>query len=128
MGSTVLLTGGVFSSTRVSEYGEAGFIRYLPALNQGRWNHGCSHYEDEFGRKVNIGINYSPLIIVQTFIVAGGDTGGTDYLTSTEVLGETGSEWTLKGDLRSPREGLRGTNIDNKIVMTGNCAYNLGKI
>ena len=58
MGSTVILTGGVDTEavalSTVSEYGEAGFIRYLPDLNQGRYFHGCSHYEDGEGRKVNI--------------------------------------------------------------------------
>ena len=114
----------------MSEYGEAGFIRYLPDLNQGRSDHGCSHYEDGEGRKVNIDIHYSPLIIVQTFIVAGGFGFDFDdgYLSSTEVLVETGSVWTLTGELPSPRYGLRGANIDNKIVMTGNCAHNLGKL
>ena len=72
-------------------------------------------------------INYSSLIIVQTYIVAGGYTGSDD-LSSTEVLVETGSAWTLTGELPSPRYGLRGANIDNKIVMTGNCAHNLGKL
>ena len=113
----------------MSEYGEAGFIRYLPDLNQGRSDHGCSHYEDGEGRKVNIDINYSPLIIVQTYIVSGGYPGsGSDDLSSTEVLVETGSAWTLTGELPSPRYGLRGANIENKIVMTGNCTHNLGKL
>ena len=108
----------------MSEYGEAGFIRYLPDLNQGRYYHGCSHYEDGEGRKVNIDINYSPLILVQTYLVSGGFYGG--YLSSTEVLLETGSAWTLTGQLPSPRSGLRAARIDNKIVMTGNCS--LGKL
>ena len=108
----------------MSEYGEAGFIRYLPDLNQGRYWHGCSHYEDGEGRKVNIDINYSPLIIVQTYIVAGG-SDDSDYLSSTEVLVETGSAWTLTGELPSPRYGLRGANIDNNIVMTGDYTHNL---
>ena len=71
-------------------------------------------------------INYSPLIIVQTYIVAGGYNDG--YLSSTEVLVETGSAWTLTGELPSPRYELRGANIENKIVMTGNCAHSLGKL
>ena len=72
-------------------------------------------------------INYSPLIIVQTYIVAGGYTG-SDRLSSTEVLVETGSAWTLTGELPTPRYGLRGANIENKIVMTGNCTHSLGKV
>ena len=111
----------------MSEYGEAGFIRYLPDLNQGREDHGCSYYEDGEGRKVNIDINYSPLILVQTYLVAGGWAGGwDDDLSSTEVLLETGSAWTLTGQLPSPRSTLHGARIDNKIVMTGNCS--LGKL
>ena len=108
----------------MSEYGEAGFIRYLPDLNHGRFNHGCSHYEDGEGRKVNIDINYSPLITVQTYLVSGGSYDV--YLSSTEVLLETGSAWTLTGELPSPRSGIQAARIDNKIVMTGNCS--LGKL
>ena len=70
-------------------------------------------------------INYSPLIIVQTYLVSGGYKY-PDYLSTTEVLLETGSAWTLTGQLPSPREGLRAARIDNKIVMTGNCS--LGKL
>ena len=33
---------------------------------------------------------------------------------------ETASAWVLTGDLPSPRIGLRGANIDNKVLMTGN--------
>ena len=61
MGSSVILTGGEYSRTTVSEYGEAGFIRYLPDLKQGREAHGCSHYEDAQGRKVNIDTNFTLL-------------------------------------------------------------------
>jgi len=103
LGSSVILTGGLNYFNTVSEYGEAGFIRYLPDLNQGRFNHGCSYYEDEEGRK--------------TYIVSGG-WGGV-RLSSTEVLLETGSAWTLTGNLPSPRSDLRSAKIDNKIVMTG---------
>ena len=110
----------------MSEYGEAGFIRDLPDLNQERRQHGCSYYEDGEGRKVNIDINYSPLILVQTYLVSGGYVGGSNYLSSTEVLLETGSAWTLTGQLPSPRRALRAARIDNKIVMTGNCS--LGKL
>ena len=61
--------------------------------------------------------------MVQTYIVAGGYD--RDYLSSTELLQETSSAWTLAGELPSPRLGLRAANIDKKIVMTGN---SLGKL
>ena len=32
---------------------------------------------------------------------------------------ETTSAWVFAGELPSPRSGLRGANIDNKILMTG---------
>ena len=64
-------------------------------------------------------INDCPLIIYQTYIVSGG-YDGRDWLSSTELLVETGSAWILSGELPSPRRGLRGANIDNKVVMTGN--------
>ena len=54
LGSSLILTGGYYSLTRVSEYGEAGFIRDLPDLNQERWGHGCSFYENEEGSKVKL--------------------------------------------------------------------------
>ena len=63
-------------------------------------------------------INDCPLIIFQTYIVSGG-TDGSDRLSSTELLVETGSAWVLTGELSSPRSNLRGANIDNKVVMTG---------
>jgi len=110
LGSSVILTGGYYSPTysshpRVSEYDEAGFIRYLPDLNQGRRRHGCSHYEDGEGRK--------------TYLVSGGLNGDDGALSTTEVLLETGTAWTLTGRLPSPRNGLQAARIDNKIVMTG---------
>ena len=53
MGSTVIITGGTSPNEKlVSEYNEAGFIKYLPPLRQGRYNHGCSYYENDDGTKV----------------------------------------------------------------------------
>ena len=51
-------------------------------------------------------------------LVTGGHTGG-GHLSSTELLVETASAWVFTGELPSPREGLRGANIDNKILVTG---------
>ena len=72
-------------------------------------------------RLVDIDINVSscPLIVFQTFLVSGG-YDGSNYLSSTELLVETASAWILTGELPSPRTKLRGANIDNKVLMTGN--------
>ena len=74
------------------------------------------------GHSVDIDINYCPLIIFQTLLVTGGWTGypNYDYLSSTELLVGTASAWVYTGELPSPRSLLRGANIDNKVVMTGN--------
>ena len=57
-------------------------------------------------------------MIFQTMLVTGGWTG-SDFLSSTELLVGTASSWVLTGDLPSPRYGLRGANIDNRVIMTG---------
>ena len=51
-------------------------------------------------------------------LVAGGLTG-SGQLSSTELLVGEASAWVLTGELPSPRFGLRGANIDNKVLMTG---------
>ena len=65
-------------------------------------------------------IMYYPLITFQTMLVTGGyGTTGTDVLSSTELLVGTASAWVFTGELPSPRSGLRGTTIDNMVLMTG---------
>ena len=48
-----------------------------------------------------------------------GHNGMNDYLSSTELMVGTASAWVFTGELPSPRSGLRGANIGNKIFMTG---------
>ena len=115
----MILTGGVYSDNRVSEYSETGFTRDLPQLLQGRGSHGCSYFENEEGTKVDIDSNSCGVIIFQTFLVTGGYTG-SDYLSSTELLVETSAAWILTGELPTPRWDLRGANIDQRVLMTGN--------
>ena len=50
-------------------------------------------------------------------LVAGGYN--SDWLSSTELLVGEASAWVLTGELPSPRWGLHGANIDNRILMTG---------
>ena len=51
-------------------------------------------------------------------LVTGG-YGASDRLSSTELLVGTAPAWVFTGELPSPREVLRGANIENKVFMTG---------
>ena len=114
------MTGGYESGSlnRVSEYSQSGFTRDLPQLLQGRFDHGCSYFENEEGTKVDIDSNSCGVIIFQTFLVTGGYNRG--YLSSTELLVENSAKWIYSGELPTPRDGLRGANIDQRVIMTGN--------
>jgi len=107
LGSSVILTGGQSPRTRVTEYNEAGFVRNLPDLLEGRETHGCGYYTDDDGTK--------------TYIVTGGRSASSHQtsISSTELLVETASAWVFAGELPTPRHGLHGANIDNKIFITG---------
>ena len=118
MGSSALLTGGLYSANEVSEYNQNGYQRKLPQLLQGRFYHGCSYFDNEDGTKVDYDSNSCGVIIFQTFLVTGGYNG--DYISSTELLLETSSNWIYSGELPTPRGGLRGANIDRRVIMTGN--------
>ena len=58
-------------------------------------------------------------MIFQTFLVSGGYTGSA-WISSTELLIGSASAWVYTGELPTPRSGLCGANIDNKVLMTGN--------
>jgi len=88
----------------VSEYSQEGWVRDLPSLQQGRYNHGCSYFVSDNGTK--------------TLLVTGG-SDGRDSLSSTELLQDGSSSWTYTGGLPTRRYGLRGANINNKVLMTG---------
>ena len=117
----MILTGGLDGRpvNRVSEYSQSGFTRDLPELQQGRRVHGCSYFENEDGTKVDIDSNSCGVIIFQTFLVTGGREGW-NFLSSTELLVENSAKWIYSGELPTPRYGLRGANIDQRVIMTGN--------
>ena len=114
----MILTGGYSYPSRVSEYSETGFTRDLPQLLQGRADHGCSYFENEEGTKVDIDTNSCGVIIFQTFLVTGGWMDGD--LSSTELLVENSAKWIYSGELPTSCYGLRGANIDQRVIMTGN--------
>ena len=52
--------------------------------------------------------------------MVGGYDDSEVNLASTEVLEEDGKTWVSSGELLPARYGLRGVNIDNRVLMTGN--------
>lgn len=52
-GSNFLLTGGYDTRQTVSRYDASGWIEDLENLNDGRYDHGCAQYEDDFNNKVD---------------------------------------------------------------------------
>ena len=120
LGSSVILTGGYYLPKRVSEYSESGFTQDLPELQHGRvGQHGCSYFENEEGVKVDIDSNSCGVIIFQTLLVTGG-FDGRNWLSSTELLVENSGKWIRTGELPTHRCWLRGMNIDQRVIMTGN--------
>ena len=116
----MILTGGQYSLNKVSEYSESGFTRDLPQLQQGREDHGCSYFENEERTKVDIDSNSCGVIVFQTFLVTGGLTNDGDITSITELLGENSAKWISPGYLQAPCTRLRGANIDQRVIMTGN--------
>ena len=51
---TLLVTGGFFTQRTVSRYDTAGFVEDLPALNEGRYSHGCGAYTGDTGEQVMV--------------------------------------------------------------------------
>ena len=60
-------------------------------------------------------------LIVQVYIVAGGEGGGS--LTSTETLEKDGgSAWQVVASMPSARWGVRGVGLDHgRFMVTGEC-------
>ena len=52
MGTYVLLTGGLYTLTTVSQYNQDGWVRDLPDLLQRRESHGCSLFVNNEGSQV----------------------------------------------------------------------------
>ena len=52
-------------------------------------------------------------------LVTGGWNTSKTLLSSTELLVGTATAWVYSGELPTPRVLLRGANIDQKILMTG---------
>ena len=64
------------------------------------------------------GLKYFEVGVDPTKFISESDAGGSSP-SSTEILTESSQHWTTVGSLPSPRSGLRGVNIDNRVFITG---------
>ena len=55
---------------------------------------------------------------VQVLLVTGG-SDGNNRLDSTELLLPSATSWIYSSALPSPRSGLSGATLNNKVVVTG---------
>ena len=53
----VIVTGGFFTEKTVSVYDIEGWVKDLPSLQRGRYNHGCGHYVNDKNKIVRFLIN-----------------------------------------------------------------------
>jgi len=103
-----IVTGGYYSTTKVSKYSTSGWIEDLPELNEGRYDQGCGFfYNDDMER---------------VFLVA----GGYSVISSTETLVEGGEAWNFQERLPSDQGALRGISLPDTVLMTGGEAYKGG--
>jgi len=102
---TLLVTGGEYTQRTVSRYNTAGFVEDLPALNEGRYYHGCGAYTGDTGEQV--------------FLVTGGRDDGFPLLSSTEVWSTSSSSWTMATNLPRSMGSMRGVTLGGVLYMTG---------
>lgn len=104
-GETFLLVGGFQHESKVSRYNINGWMESLDNLNTGRFNHGCTQFNNNQGETVNL--------------VCGGFDSSYSFLDSCEINIMGTSHWTNIGGLPRTLAGLRGINIDGHVLMTG---------
>ena len=136
----VVVTGGMWSGNTVQVYTLSGPQEQLPDLQTPRHLHACAHYRDSRHRTVSIVSNITAHLTivtivtlhcvvminninVQVLLVTGGWNSG--YLDSTELLSPYTRRWRYSAALPSPRRGLSGATLDNKVVITGTNSDNL---
>lgn len=103
---TLVITGGRDSMNTVAVYSDKGWQKDLMPLNIGRCNHACASYTSG-GRRM--------------FLVSGGHRmiGAFSYTDSTEFFDPDLGFWSAGAALPSPRQFLRATSIDNRILLFG---------
>ena len=123
---TVILTGGSYTPETVSVYGLNGWIEDLPPLNVGRKDHACTSFISNVGDRVSHRFNCSDVNHhpdLQIYLVTGGwqMEMDQDALRSTELYDPSvGGSWIRsRARLPEPLQDLRGTTLDNRVLIFG---------
>ena len=127
MNQLLYITGHIYdNSKQVTQYGPDGFLRDLPELNTGRFDHACSGYYNQQDVFV--------LLVVGGRTEAGGERPSLfcyslvlifylDILSSTEVFELGSTNWNTLSLSPLQNEislwGLRAVSVDNMIYLTG---------
>ena len=113
------LTGGLWNQWRVTRYQTDGSRQALPALNTGRYGHGCAGYQDSHGDRV--------------LLVAGGDTlnqmplstsispciSGLSVSSAEIFVVDVSSEWKDIEPLPWRLYFTAVASLNNKVYLTG---------
>jgi len=106
MDQQIVIIGGRPEFNLAQIWDQSGLVETLPDLNEGRTGPACGQYEDD--------------MYGQVFVVAGG-FGGSDYLSSTEVLfyGDGADAWDPVGEYPIRVWMHQSASIDNNIIVAG---------
>ena len=129
----MVVTGGEYSLTTVSRYGEEGWIEdFGSGLNTGRWAHGCSSFLSRDNERVKYclkSIKHSKSS-VQVFLVTGGWVTDYEPLASTEVYRPSAGEWreVSGGALPRPMANVRVVTLNNRVLLFGEKIISTGYV
>jgi len=101
----IIITGGKWTMSIVSKYDTIGWVKDGPSLNFGRKHHGCGHFYSDTNELF--------------YLVAGGKDALGNQIESTEIISETGNQWSSVGNLPSARAGIRGISLNKQLFMIG---------
>ena len=123
LGTVYVVTGGLDSQQRVTQYSLTGEVTELPHLVTERYRHACSKYVNNQGVTVSYISKYESDndSYLKTLLVTGGFyyDSGDHYLSTTEILTLDSDQWMYAAPLPSPRAYLSATNVGNSVLIFG---------
>jgi len=97
----VVISGGAGAPQSVNVFNENGWVKELPSHIEGRWYHGCGHYNNDEGKLVYLVV------------------GGFEEKASTEILVDGSSSWKYGGNLPLRRRDIKTITLNNELFMMG---------